>query len=172
VLVGEILPAVRQHARGRDVLFVGVEWYTADYPAMFPDGNLVTMDLDERTAQHGAPRHIVGDVRELGTHVAPGGFAAIVCNGVLGYGVDSPADVQRALSAMRSSLAPDGILVVGWNDTDERRISDLPDRTREAGLAPAAGAGLSKPRVGPLGPLRHVYDVYRPVDPELSSDPT
>jgi len=161
LLTDVVLPSVRWEAGSHDVLFVGVEWYTAEYPSMFPDGNLVTMDVNEAVARYGAPRHVTGDVRELDAQFAPETFAAIVCNGVFGYGVDSSTDVAQALRAMRACLRPGGIVVVGWNDTDERRVPDLADLAGEVGLEATSGAGMSAWRTGPIGPLRHLYDVYR-----------
>jgi LmbE family N-acetylglucosaminyl deacetylase len=161
VLTDQILPAVREAAAGADVLFVGVEWYTAGYPALFPEGNLVTMDLTETVAIHGASRHLTADLRELDQHFEEGSFAAIICNGVLGYGVDSPEDVRRALAAMRSCLSPDGHLVIGWNDTEGRRVPALEEIALNVGLEPTTGAGLATSHMGPIGPLRHIYDVYR-----------
>jgi hypothetical protein len=58
-------------------------------------------------------------------------------------------------------LRPDGLLVVGWNDTAELRVPGLEAIAASVGLEPTAGAGLPTWRTGPLGPLRHTYDVYR-----------
>lgn len=161
VLEGTILPAVRDEAAGGDVLFVGVEWYTASYPSMFSSGNLVTLDIDPALARHGSSRHIVGDVCRLADYVAPGSLAAVVCNGVLGYGVDEPRDVDRALRAFAASLRPNGILVIGWNDVESRRVEGLDAAASRQGLVRAVGAGLPEHRTEPIGPLRHVYEVYR-----------
>lgn len=161
VLTEQILPGVREEAAGRDVLFVGVEWYTADYPKLFPSGNLVTLDVRQEVAEHGAERHLTVDLRRLDDHVEPERFAAVVCNGVLGYGVDEADDVRRALDAMQRCVAPGGHVVIGWNDIEGRRVPQLTELARGAGLQPSAGAGLPTPRLGPIGPLRHVYEVFR-----------
>jgi LmbE family N-acetylglucosaminyl deacetylase len=161
LLTETILPALRDRAAGADVLFVGVEWYTAGYPALFPAGNLVTMDIDDAVARHGGPRHLTADVLELGRYVDDMSFDSVVCNGVLGHGVDAEDDVRRALDAMCRCLRPDGLLVVGWNDTAELRVPGLEAIAASVGLEPTAGAGLPTWRTGPLGPLRHTYDVYR-----------
>jgi hypothetical protein len=163
VLTGQILPGVRDEVDGADVLFVGVDWYTAEYPRLFPVGNLVTLDVEHAMARYGSARHVTADVRDLDAHFDVGSLAAIVCNGVLGYGVNSPEDVCRALTAMSRCLRPGGHLVVGWNDIDGRRVSELQQAAATAGLEPSPGAGLSTAHSGPIGPLRHVYDVFRKV---------
>lgn len=161
ILVEVIIPAVRSLAAGADVLFVGVEWYTADYASMFPDNNLVTLDINETLVGHGGPRHVTGDVRELTQHFRAGQFAAVICNGVVGFGLDARADVERALAEIARCTRSGGMVVVGWNDTDELRVAGLEDAARNAGLLPMTGAGLTSWQNGPYGPLRHTYDVYR-----------
>ncbi len=161
LLTAVILPALRDAVGSGDILFVGVEWYTSGYAGLFPLGNLVTVDIDERVARHGSARHITADVRELGRHFADESFAAVVCNGVVGHGLNNEADVRLALTAMRRCLRDDGVLVLGWNDTDELRVADLEGVAIDAGLVPSPGAGLPSWRTDPLGPLRHTYDVYR-----------
>lgn len=161
VLAEVILPAVREEADGADVLFVGVEWYTAGYAAMFPLGNFITIDIDDALGVHGSPRHSTIDVTELDRHFADGALAAVVCNGVVGYGLDQPDQVAAAMQAIARCLRPGGVLVVGWNDIDGRRVPDLERAAVEAGLVAGPGAGLPAWRSEPLGPLRHTYDVYR-----------
>jgi SAM-dependent methyltransferase len=81
-------------------------------------------------------------------------FDAVVCNGVLGYGVDAPEQQRRALGAMAAILRPDALLLLGWN-TD--KIDD------------PVGAGLAAPwfRTAPFAgqpervrfdAVTHVYD--------------
>jgi SAM-dependent methyltransferase len=172
VLEGSILPAVRSLADGRDVLFVGVEWYTASYPSMFPNGNLVTIDVAPQLSRYGSSRHVTVDVRCLADHFPNGSFAAVVCNGVLGYGIDQPEDVARALDSIAASLASNGWLVLGWNDVDGRRIPGLDSAASASGLHATAGCGLPTHRTEPIGPFRHVYAVYRKVAKTHTQQPT
>ena len=48
-------------------------------------------------------------------------FDVVLCNGVFGFGVDTPAAQTRAWEAMAAVLKPGGLLLLGWN-TD--RIDD------------------------------------------------
>jgi LmbE family N-acetylglucosaminyl deacetylase len=163
ILEEQILPALAAGANGRPVLFVGVEWYTAAYHELFPPAGFVTIDIDERKASYGAPEHHVLDARHVGEAFADGRFAAVVCNGVLGWGLNEPDDIALCFEGFRRVLAPQGVLVLGWNDTDERRPPPLPALLASAGFEPAAGAGLGGSRVDVGNELRHVYAVYRRV---------
>ncbi len=74
-------------------------------------------------------------------------FDLVVLNGVLGWGVDTTADAERALAAAWEALRPGGLLVLGVNE--ERPTT--PDLTRVDALArfrPAAPP--------PFGVHRHV----------------
>ncbi|HEV2309373.1 MAG TPA: class I SAM-dependent methyltransferase [Acidimicrobiia bacterium] len=156
-----ILPALRADVERGPVLFVGVAWYTAGYPALFPPGGLVTVDADPGQARYGSERHHVVDVLRVGTLFSPRTFSAIVCNGVFGYGVDTEQAIVAALDAFRLVLEPGGALVVGWNDLEGRRPPELEPLARRSGFLPSSGAGLSSWRVAIGGPTKHVYDVYR-----------
>jgi SAM-dependent methyltransferase len=102
-------------------------------------------------------RHITGDMLEL-RQLFPGNyFDAVLCNGVLGYGVDTPTDQLRAFEAIAMVTKPDGWLLIGWN-TD--RMSDplkfgLADRWFE----PAPLPGFTARYV--VDGCTHVYDTYR-----------
>lgn len=152
------IPALAQ-AGGR-ILWVGCRAYTADdYPALESGGAEVwTTDIDPDAARWGREgRHRVGDVCVLDRIFPDIIFDAIVCNGVLGFGVDEPGAQLSALTAMAAVLRPDGILLLGWN-TD--RIAD-----------PVA-AGLTQPYFNPtpfaardnrttFDSVTHVYDAFR-----------
>jgi hypothetical protein len=81
-------------------------------------------------------------------------FDAVICNGVLGYGVNSVEQQKMALGAMAAVLSPGGGLLLGWN-------TDKIDDPVAAGLAedrfvPAAFAGQPA-RVDVAG-TTHVYE--------------
>lgn len=143
-------------AEGGTILWVGCRKYTAaDYAVLEQGGGTVwTTDIDPDAARWGRqPRHRTGDICEADTLFADVTFDAVICNGVLGYGVDSVEQQQRALTAMARILRPGGRLLLGWN-TD--KIDD------------PITAGLTTPWFTPVdfaGPSRtsftevtHVYD--------------
>jgi SAM-dependent methyltransferase len=166
LLEGQVLPALAASATAdAPVLFIGVDWYTADYPARFEPGALVTVDIDPAHAQWGAPEHHTLDARELADAFPPSRFAVVVANGVFGHGLDGVDGIARALAGCHSVLTDGGVLLVGWNDHDAFRPPPLEPLARAAGFVPEPALGFREWRTAVEGPLHHVYDVYRRVTP-------
>jgi hypothetical protein len=143
------------------VLFVGVDWYTANYEKLMAPDVMTTIDIRPSVRPYGAVDHRTVSLLEIDRVFARGTFTAIVCNGVLGHGVDDEESVRAAFAAMRRTLSADGVLVIGWNDAPGQRPPSLRPIAAQFGLAPCAGAGLDDPVLGPLGAFRHVYEVFR-----------
>lgn len=104
----------------RRILFVGCDWYTRHYEAMFAGRDFRTIERDPARARYGAKRHVVADLQDLGDHLAPGSLDLIICNGVIGWGLNDPAAIETAMAACVASLAPGGSLIIGWNDIPEK----------------------------------------------------
>lgn len=116
LLAESFIPALA--ARGGRILWVGCRRYTvADYPALEIQGAEVwTTDIDPKAARWARKgRHQTGDICGIDRIFDDLRFDTIVCNGVLGYGVDTPAAQQQALTAMAGVLKPGGLLLLGWN---------------------------------------------------------
>lgn len=155
IMADSYVPALA--AEGGRILWVGCREYTLDdYAALEAGGGEVwTTDIDpsaERWGRQG--RHRTGDVCEADALFADLTFDAVVCNGVLGYGVDSPEQQRRALAALAAVLRPGGRLLLGWN-------TDKIDDPVAAGLSAAAfdpvPLGDRPTRVG-FDTVTHVYD--------------
>lgn len=96
-------------------------------------------------------------MRALGEMFAGERFDAVLCNGVLGYGVDSAEDQREALAAVAAVLKDDGALLLGWN-TD--KIADpLNDAVMGGLFEPAVRWGLPTRLAVPGG--AHIYDILR-----------
>ena len=80
-------------------------------------------------------------------------FDAILCNGVLGFGVNSPGDQQTALAAMAAILRPGGRLLLGWNT---HKIADPADFTAVA-FKPTTLSDLPSRMTFPT--VTHVFDL-------------
>jgi SAM-dependent methyltransferase len=127
------LPALAARADVRTVLFVGVRWYTRDYPARVPGKRFVTLDIDPRAARHGnAGEHLIGDVCDVARLVPAGSVDSAVFNGVFGWGLDAPDALARALDGLAGVLRPRGELLFGWNDVPRHRPFDPFDPQRVA----------------------------------------
>jgi SAM-dependent methyltransferase len=137
VLEGQILPWLAAEPWIASVLFVGCDWYTVHYGRMFAAKEYWTIEMDPARARYGASgRHVVGPLQDLDRRFGPDRFGAIVCNGVLGWGLNDREEAERAFAACVSCLAPGGLLVLGINDVPEKRVYPLAESRPLAQLAP------------------------------------
>jgi SAM-dependent methyltransferase len=115
-LVNEILPAYS--ILGGRILWIGCRRYTREYGSLLSrhGGECWTTDIEIAHAQWGeAGRHFTWDLTQIDTLIASGTFDSLLCNGVLGFGVDTRASQMAALKAMAKVLKPGGRLLLGWN---------------------------------------------------------
>ena len=61
-------------------------------------------------------RHIVDSIENLDRHCDPGYLDVIICNGVLGFGLNQKETAERAFSQGSKCLRPCGVLIHGWDD--------------------------------------------------------
>lgn len=116
VLEHDILAELGRDAWVERVLFVGVQWYTTRYPAHFEGKTFATIDPEPKVASFGGKPHAVGQIQDLATHFPGMVFDAIVMSGVIGFGLNEPTEVDRALAACDLALRPGGWLVLGVNE--------------------------------------------------------
>jgi hypothetical protein len=140
MLEQDILP--RLGALGfRRALFVGVAPYTSHYEAIARRGGATwaTCDVNPSAAVWGAKEHVTAPIEEIDRRFPPAAFDAVIVNGVLGFGLDTPAQVERAFTAVTNVLREGGLLLLGWNSdaapdplgaermrTDFRAAAELP----------------------------------------------
>lgn len=155
VMADSYAPALAAMA-GR-ILWVGCREYTVDDYAVLEaqGGEVWTTDIDPAARRWGRQgRHRTGDVCQADALFADLTFDTVVCNGVLGYGVDSPEQQRRALAALAALLRPGGRLLLGWN-------TDKVDDPVAAGLTTPyfepAPLGDQPPRTR-FEAVTHVYD--------------
>jgi SAM-dependent methyltransferase len=163
VLVRQVFPALRRASalsKGANVLWIGCRRYTRGYYALLErDGaQCASIDIDpfaERWGRRG--RHLVGDILDLPNIFPTGQFDAVLCNGVLGWGVDAPADQLKAFEAMAAVMAPQGWLLVGWNTDrmDDPLISGLGAKWFDHIALPEFRERYA------VGGCTHVFDTYR-----------
>ena len=157
----EVLPALARRADVRCVLFVGCARYTRHYEAIFPSAEYWTIDPDPRRRRWGAKFHIVDRLERLGFHWPEARFDLIVCNGVLGWGLNARDDAEAAFAACHAALRPGGQLILGWNDIRPHNAV-RPDSIESLARFERAPASSGRPLQVRIGvPHRHVFEFYR-----------
>lgn len=161
VLEREILPWFSAQPNLGRVLFIGCEWYTYGYRKWFPAETYWTLDFNPRKKLFGSPHlHIVDSMTHLAVHFEPGSLDLIICNGVFGWGLNDPVDIETAISAVHRVLRPGGLFLLGWNDVPKRRPVPLEAITALRGFSPAIMEPLGVSRFPVRGSKRHVYNLY------------
>lgn len=164
VLEDIILPSLAADPRNRRVLFVGCQWYTKIYAALFTNSEYWTIELDPAQAKFGSQgRHIVDSYLNLSRHADAGAFDLVILNGVFGWGIDTPAETEIAVYETLRALAPGGLAVIGYNDVPGNQPSFLhyPSRALEM-LVPDIFEPLGVTEyVTPNDHDRHTFRFYR-----------
>jgi len=140
----KILPYCAQK-KFKKILFVGVQRYTEKYSRCFSDSQFVTIDVNPKLARFGAKLHICDSILNLARYresYFPGGLDLILLNGVIGYGLDSSAEIELAFLAMIDQLNSMGQIVIGVNpqfidEVSLRKIKPVEERLREISFGSA-----------------------------------
>jgi hypothetical protein len=125
ILEEAILPYFATDPAVQKVLFVGCSAYTQHYKEFFLAKEYWTIDPKRVKRKYGSERHVVDSITNIRKHVASNYFHVVIINGVIGFGLNRIADIERAIDACYAVLARDGILLVGWNDTVRRTPIDI-----------------------------------------------
>jgi SAM-dependent methyltransferase len=161
VLQQVIFPFYLEDVCCKDVLFVGCHWYTRGYNKVFErHKNYWTLEIDPARARYGAAQHIVDALQNLRRHFENESLDLILCNGVFGWGLDSKPDVERAFAACHECLRPGGVLIIGWDDVDERRPFPLTDCKSLQAFEPLLFSPLESSEYVTETPYRHTYTFY------------
>ncbi len=159
VLDNVILPPLIQDPACRRVVFVGCDWYTRHYEDMFAGRDYWTIEVDPARAHFGARQHVVGPMVEIGERLAAGSVDLILCNGVIGWGLNDPAEIDASLRACGKALREGGVLLLGWNDIPEKRVADLDSIPALREFHPFKVAGQAVFQTDTYN--RHTFSLYR-----------
>jgi hypothetical protein len=160
ILEQVILPAYAQRIDVQRVLFVGCAAYTQPYEQLFAGREYWTIDPIASRRRYGSARHIIDRLENLGRHAQREYFDLIVCNGVLGWGLNAPDAADAAFVACHTCLRAGGELVLGWNDISPRN-QVLPDALPALWrFEPLTFAPLQTARLRVDVAHRHVFDFY------------
>ena len=160
VLEQRILPFYAGRADVQRVLFAGTAWYTAHYRQLFAGHEYWTIDPVPSRREYGSDHHIVDTLARLPAHVAEGHFDLIVVNGVIGYGLNDPMDVEASVAAVHRCLRTGGHLLLGWDDVDARRVLAPEQIVALAAFSRLADTPFGRYRCAIADDNRKTYDFY------------
>jgi hypothetical protein len=125
ILEQVILPSFASTITIQKVLFVGCAAYTQQYKEIFREKEYWTIDPKRVKKKYGSERHIVDSITKIETYITKNYFDVTIMNGVIGFGLNRIGDIEQAINACYATLASQGILLVGWNDTARRIPIDI-----------------------------------------------
>jgi hypothetical protein len=162
VMEDVIFPYYRADPRFKTILFVGCNTYTSHYQKrFFADKNYWTIEPDATLRRFGAAQHVVAPLEEVGRHFEAGYFDLIICNGVLGWGLDRPEQCEAAFAQSYECLRIGGELAFGWDDIPRRTPFVLDEVPSVARFPKIAFPPLGTWRYLTDTPYRHTFDFYR-----------
>lgn len=161
ILEDVILPYLAKKTLYRRILFVGCSSYTQWYEEFFNTKEYWTIDPKSVKRKYGSERHVVDSITNVGRYVVKDYFDVIIMNGVIGFGLNRVREIEQAVEACYETLARQGILLVGWNDTTRRTPIDLRSiralsKFREYYFEPLQACHFRAE-----GAYRHTYSFYR-----------
>jgi len=165
VLEQIVLPYFLADARYLNILFVGCSWCTRRYNHTFERSkNYWTIDIAPWKRRYGARQHITDGLQHLDRHFEPATLDLIICNGVYGWGLNERSEIEASISSCIAALRPNGILVLGWNNTE--RLNPCPPSTWESlrSLRRFVFPPLETAEFETATPDRHTYSFYRRPD--------
>lgn len=167
VLENLIFPFYQISREHHDILFVGCDWYTAGYARRFRLKRYATLDPSPSQARYGAQSHLVAPMCQLGAQHAANSLDVIVCNGIVGWGINDPRDAEASFTAAFDALRPGGHLIIGWNDVEKRRPFRLQDIAALNKFERLAFPPLGTDQHRVEHDMKHVFDFY--VKPDTRS---
>jgi Nodulation protein S (NodS) len=161
VLEEVILPYFAKAMSCQKILFVGCAAYTQWYEELFQQKEYWTIDPKKAKRQYGSARHIIDSIAHIQRYVTKDYFDVIVINGVIGYGLNRIGEIEQAIDACYEVLAPQGVLLVGWNDTAQRTPIDIRATRAVSKFREYAFEPLHSCHYRTEGAHRHTFSFYR-----------
>ena len=161
VLEEVIFGALLERGDMRRLLFVGCDWYTRRYPEIFAAREFWTIDMQPDKARYGSRRHVVGNLTQLREHFEAGSLDAVICVGVLGWGLDGHEETERALDGCFECLRPGGLLILSWNEAGAHRATPLGALSSLRRFEPCTLPGFPAATYPTFSDLGSVFGFYR-----------
>ena len=151
-----------------NILFVGCEYYTQHYNTWYEGKNYWTFDYDPTKKRFGGRQHIIDTISNIETHFDPNSLDLILCNGVYGWGLCDRPEADKAFNGSFETLKPGGVLMIGWNDIDDKRYKiPCPPEELESlkRFQPFVFKPTCKSRIVSDDEFTHVFDFFqKPLD--------
>lgn len=161
VLEQIIFPRLLEDQTLQRVLFVGCDFYTHHYPDIFRSREFWTIEPNtRRSAAHGGARRVTDRLERVADHFEQAFFDVVICNGVVGFGLDDRDAAERAFAGCFRVLRPGGLFVHGWNDRADLRPFDLRECRSLEQFTPYVFEPLGATRYLTRTEARHTYDFY------------
>ena len=169
LLEDEIIPQLCQECLvTRRALFVGCSWQTEWYENLFASYRvcLITIDADPSKAKHGSAIHHVGSVLDADLYYTPNSFDLVLLNGVIGRGLDTKEDADKAIRKVFLCSRPGATLLVGWDKKPAHAFVCDPGDLPAIRLLYQHHSRVEVPpfmldAFGTSETIHHVYDTYR-----------
>lgn len=152
----QIFPALRNRLQDMgNVLSIGVEWHCRHYWRHFPyPMSYTTIDNDPAQGQSDL-WHVNCAMEDLPVHFEYGYFSAAICNGVVGWGLNTKTQAARSFVALFDVMKKGGVLVLGYDTAS--RTYDVVDAVLKA--------GFKQTELDPLNEVEYIGDrtffIYR-----------
>lgn len=119
VLERIIFPYILAFKNPKKILDVGREHYQNFYNEFFTGRELWTMDVNKAKKEFGSENHVIDSIANVEKHFPKNKFDFIIMNGVFGWGLNNPKEIEKALNGIYNVLKNKGIFVFGYNDTED-----------------------------------------------------
>jgi SAM-dependent methyltransferase len=99
---------------------------------------------------------------DLADHLPENYLDLIICNGVFGWGLNDKEEVEKAFLGCHQCLRQGGVLVIGWNDTPEKKPFPLENCESLSKFSPYVFPPLSTSQYQNFAEDtdKHVYNFY------------
>ena len=165
ILENVVLPYFADNGAFNRILFVGCNYYTWHYKRIFRNKEYWTIEPQILRAMFGAKRHVVGFMRQIDQYFDEGSLDVIICNGVVGVGLNDPREIEESFRKCFFCLREGGVLVIGWDDTKERVFLPFEKCASLKQFQPFVFSPLGKSQYTTHTQYRHTFTFY--VKPKL-----
>jgi SAM-dependent methyltransferase len=155
-----ILPYFAKDPNICRILFVGTAKYTWHYRKLFAEKEYWTIEPRLLNAPYGAKRHIIGYLDHIDRYFERNSLDLIICNGVLGYGLNEPEEIDSSFKKCYLCLREGGVLVIGWNNRKEFSFLPLEKIKSLQRFQPLIFPPLSKQTYPMFTENPHVFSFY------------